>query len=173
MMAKIPKFKARPVNKKILEAATFPPLPRSTAHPPEFHEFHWQTMVRATNQHTETVASVAEASTESSRPNSQWKPPRLTEPKTPQLQTSLRARCPQTVKSSFELELKELQKIPKFKARPLNKKIFESKGELGIFCTSKKQVTIPEEFHFATDERIAPGNMVVDMFDKLSICSER
>ncbi|KAL9666836.1 hypothetical protein QQ045_001179 [Rhodiola kirilowii] len=166
MMAKIPKFKARPVNKKILEAATLPPLPRSTAHPPEFHEFHLQTMARA-NQHTET-ASVA--STESSRPNSQWKP-RLTEPKTPQLQTSLRARPP-TVKSSFELELEGLQKIPKFKARPLNKKIFESKGELGIFCTSKKQVTIPEEFHFATDERIAPANMVVDMFDKLSICSE-
>ncbi|CAM8982856.1 unnamed protein product [Rhodiola kirilowii] len=166
MMAKIPKFKARPVNKKILEAATLPPLPRSTAHLPEFHEFHLQTMARA-NQHIET-ASVA--STESSRQNSQWKP-RLTEPKTPQLQTSLRARPP-TVKSSFELELEELQKIPKFKAKPLNKKIFESKGELGIFCTSKKQVTIPEEFHFATDERIAPANLVVDMFDKLSISSE-
>lgn len=95
----------------------------------------------------------------------QWKP-RLTEPKTPQLLTLLRARPP-SVKTSFELELEELQKIPKFKAKPLNKKIFESKGELGVFCTLKKPVTIPEEFHFATDERIPAANAVVDMFDKV------
>uniref|UniRef100_A0A7N0UPA6 Targeting protein for Xklp2 n=2 Tax=Kalanchoe fedtschenkoi TaxID=63787 RepID=A0A7N0UPA6_KALFE len=167
MMAKIPKFKARPVNKKILEAPTLPPLPRSTAHAPEFQEFHLQTMARA-SQHAET-SSVASA--ESSHQHSQWKP-HLTEPKSPQLQTSMRARPPK-IKTSFELELEELQKIPKFKAKPLNKKIFESKGELGIFCTVKKQVTIPEEFHFATDERITQANVVADMFDKLSICSEK
>ncbi|XP_004301909.1 PREDICTED: uncharacterized protein LOC101294671 [Fragaria vesca subsp. vesca] len=36
MMAKIPKFKARPVNKKILEAPSLPAMSRSTPQPPAF-----------------------------------------------------------------------------------------------------------------------------------------
>ncbi|KAJ6295160.1 hypothetical protein OIU76_023126 [Salix suchowensis] len=77
------------------------------------------------------------------------------------------------VKSSLELEKEELEKIPKFKARTLNRKIFESKGEMWIFCHVKKQVTIPQEFHFATNERIPPASSsVVDMFEKLSLRSE-
>uniref|UniRef100_A0A2K1ZU35 TPX2 C-terminal domain-containing protein n=1 Tax=Populus trichocarpa TaxID=3694 RepID=A0A2K1ZU35_POPTR len=167
MMAKIPKFKARPLNKKILEAPTLPALPRSTPHRPEFQEFHFVTAARA-NQNAES-ASVA--STEVSCQSNQWKPHHLTEPKTPVLHTSLRAR-PAMVKSSLELEKEELEKIPKFKARPLNRKIFESKGEMGIFCHVKKQVTIPQEFHFATNERIPPASSVVDMFEKLSLRSE-
>ncbi|XP_021894246.1 protein TPX2 [Carica papaya] len=166
MMAKIPKFKARPLNKKILEAPTLPALQRSAPQPPEFQEFHFETMARA-NQNAET-SSVA--STEVSRQNNQWRP-HLTEPKTPTLQTSLRARPPK-VKSSLELEHEELEKIPKFKARPLNKKIFESKGELGVFCNEKKEVTKPQEFHFATNERIPLPAAVVDLFDKLSLNSE-
>ncbi|KAL4311054.1 hypothetical protein GQ457_01G000280 [Hibiscus cannabinus] len=166
MMAKIPKFKARPLNKKIFVAPTLPSLPRSTPKPPEFQEFHLETMARASkNAETSSVAS-----TEVSRQNNQWKP-HLTEPKTPVLQTSLRAR-PIKVKSSIELEQEELEKAPKFKARPLNKKIFESKGELGIFCNAKKQVTIPQEFHFATHERVPPPASVFDLFDKLSLNSE-
>ncbi|CAL1377331.1 unnamed protein product [Linum trigynum] len=145
MLAKIPKFKARPVNKK---------------------EFHLETAVRAT--HNAESASVA--STEVSRQNNEWKP-HCTEPKTPLLQTSLRAR-PVKVKSTLELEKEALEKISKFKAKPLNKKIFESKGELGIFCNTKKQVTVPKEFHFAIDERIPPPTVVADMFDKLSLNSE-
>ncbi|CAI0548799.1 unnamed protein product [Linum tenue] len=145
MLAKIPKFKARPVNKK---------------------EFHLETAVRAT--HNAESASVA--STEVSRRNNEWKP-HCTEPKTPLLQTSLRAR-PVKVKSTLELEKEALEKIPKFKAKPLNKKIFESKGELGIFCNTKKQVTVPKEFHFAIDERIPPPTVFADMFDKLSLNSE-
>ncbi|KAE8679961.1 Protein TPX2 [Hibiscus syriacus] len=133
MTAKIPKFKARPLNKKIFEASPLTSLPRSNPKPPEFQ-------------------------------NNQWEP-RLTEPKSPVLQTSLRAKPPK-VKSSIELEQEELEKAPKFKARPLNKKIFESKGELGINCNAKKQVTIPQEFHFATHERIPPPVAVFDLFGK-------
>ncbi|GKU93094.1 hypothetical protein SLEP1_g6722 [Rubroshorea leprosula] len=167
MIAKIPKFKARQLNKKILEAPTLPALQRSTPKPPEFQEFHLATMARASqNAETSSIASTAV-----SRHNNQWKP-HLTEPQTPLLQTSSRARPPK-VKSSIELEQEELEKAPKFKARPLNKKIFESKGELGISCHEKKQVTIPQEFHFATNERIPPPAAVVDLFDKLSLKSER
>ncbi|KAL8151100.1 hypothetical protein V2J09_020908 [Rumex salicifolius] len=171
-MAKMPKFKARRLNKKIFDAPTLPPMPKSVIHPTEFQEFHLETMARATkNAETSSVVS-----TESSRHqnNNQWMP-RLTEPKTPLLQTSLRAR-PTNVKTSLEIEQEELEKIPKFKARPLNKKIFESKGDMGLFCNNKKQVTVPQEFHFAMDERIPPppppAAMVVDLFDKLSISSE-
>ncbi|KAE8669712.1 Protein TPX2 [Hibiscus syriacus] len=169
MMAKIPKFKARPLNKKIFEASTpLPSLPRSTPMPPEFQEFHFETMARA----SKNVETSSVASTEVSRQNNEWKP-QLTEPKSPVLQTSLRAKPPK-VKSSIELEKEELEKAPKFKARPLNKMIFESKGELGIFFNAKKQVTIPQEFHFATHERIPPPPPVAvfDLLDKLSLNSE-
>ncbi|KAI6697328.1 hypothetical protein NL676_017447 [Syzygium grande] len=166
MMAKIPKFKARPVNKKILEGPALPVLERSTPKPPEFQEFHFETASRANNN----AESASVASTEKSHQNHQWKF-HLTEPKTPLLQTSLRARPPR-VKSSFELEQEELEKVPKFKARPLNKKIFESKGNLGMFCNTKKHVTQPHEFHFATDERFPQPTSVFDLFHKLSLNSE-
>ncbi|KAF5744090.1 protein TPX2 isoform X2 [Tripterygium wilfordii] len=166
MMAKIPKFKARPLNKKILEAPTLPVLPRSTPQPTQFQEFHFMRMSKAKDK--EETASVA--SSRLSHQTNQWKPHQK-DPKSPVLQTSLRARPPK-VKSSFELEQEELEKVPKFKARPLNKKIFESKGEMGIFCNEKKHVTIPQEFHFATNERIPPAAAVNDLFDKLSLNSE-
>ncbi|RZB75431.1 protein TPX2-like isoform X3 [Glycine soja] len=166
MMAKIPKFKARPLNKKILQTATLPPVPRSTPQLPEFKEFHLETLARAhQNADTASIASTEVSHKESSRK------PYLTEPKTPLLQTSLRARPPK-VKSSLELEQEELEKAPKFKARPLNKKIFESKGDIGVFCHTKKHVTEPQEFHFATDERIPPPAAMADLFGKLSMKSE-
>ncbi|KAK4344651.1 hypothetical protein RND71_034827 [Anisodus tanguticus] len=167
MMAKIPKFKARPLNKKILEISTLPALAKSTPQLPEFKEFHLQTMARANqNAETSTVASL-----ESSQSH-QWKPSHLTAPKSPVLKTSLSARPPK-IKSSEEMEKEELEKVPKFKARPLNKKIFESKGDLGMFCNTKRQVTVPREFHFATNERIPPPANVADLlFDKLSLNSE-
>ncbi|ONK65538.1 uncharacterized protein A4U43_C07F38130 [Asparagus officinalis] len=168
MLAKIPKFKARPVNKKILEAPSLPSLVRSMPQPPEFKEFHLKTMERA-NQHAET-SSVA-SSVDTSTTQNQNKACKLTEPRPPRLETSLRARPPK-IKSSQELELEELEKLPKFKARPLNKKILESKGDLGLFHIPKPQITTPQEFHFATDERLGPPLPVTEMFDKLSIHSE-
>ncbi|KAG9160944.1 hypothetical protein Leryth_025005 [Lithospermum erythrorhizon] len=168
MMAKMPKFKARPVNKKILETPSLQAPMRSTPQLPEFKEFHLETMSRANhNLETATVAS-----TESAAQSRQCMPHHLTTPKPPVLQTSLRARPPMA-KSFEELEKEQLEKFPKFKAKPLNKKIFESKGGLGIFCNLKRQVTVPEEFHFALDERIPPPpTNVADLFDKLSLNSE-
>ncbi|KAL1355885.1 hypothetical protein HN51_007848 [Arachis hypogaea] len=166
LMAKMPKFKARPLNKKILQTSSLPPIPRSIPHPPEFKEFHLETRARS----HQNVDSASVASTELSQKDNSWKPRHLTEPKTPVLQTSLRGRPPK-LKSSMELEQEELEKAPKFKARPLNKKIFESKGNTGIFCNAKKNVTEPQEFNFATNERIPPPAAVADLFDKLSLKS--
>ncbi|XP_038987762.1 protein TPX2-like isoform X3 [Phoenix dactylifera] len=168
MLAKIPKFKARPVNKKILEAPSLPALPRTVPQPPEFQEFHLKTMERA-NQHAETSSTISSIDASSL---SQSKPLKLTAPRPPLLETSLRARPPNRVKSSQELELEELQKIPKFKARPLNKKILESKGDIGLFSNPKPQITTPQEFHFATNDRLGPPATVMELFDKLSLHSE-
>ncbi|XP_020580479.1 protein TPX2 isoform X2 [Phalaenopsis equestris] len=167
MLAKIPKFKARPLNKKILQAP--PPLPRSTPQHPDFHGFHFKTMERA-NQHVETTSLVSSVDAPSLK---KFKPLKLTEPRPPVLETALRAR-PIAIKSSQELELEELEKIPKFKARPLKKKILESKGDLGLHCPSKSQLTVPQEFHFATNDRLGPppSTMMIENFDKLSIHSE-
>ncbi|KAI4325131.1 hypothetical protein MLD38_030554 [Melastoma candidum] len=166
IMAKIPKFKARPLNKKILEAPTTPAPQRSALKLPEFQEFHFRTLERANNN----AESASMASTETSNQTHEWRPC-LTEPQAPTLLTSLRARPP-NVKSSAEVEQEELEKAPKFKARPLNKKIFESKGNLGVFCNAKKLVTVPQEFHFATDERFPPPAAMCDIFDKLSLKSQ-
>ncbi|KAG2645569.1 hypothetical protein PVAP13_2KG431700 [Panicum virgatum] len=160
MLAKIPKFRARPFNKKIAEAPSFPPLPRKTP-----QEFHLKTMERAT-RYADTCSEISSADTV----QSQSKTLKLTQPKPPQLHTAMRARPP-SVKSSQELELEELEKAPKFKAKPLNKKILESKGEIGVFAHPKPQVTAPKEFHFSTDARLGPPS-VADLFDKLSLHSD-
>lgn len=38
-----------------------------------------------------------------------------------------------------------------------------------MFCNTKRHVTVPQEFHFATDERIPPPANIADMFDKVII----
>lgn len=38
-----------------------------------------------------------------------------------------------------------------------------------MFCNPKPQITITEEFHFATNERLGPPAAVVQLFDKAGI----
>uniref|UniRef100_A0A3B6AWT7 TPX2 central domain-containing protein n=1 Tax=Triticum aestivum TaxID=4565 RepID=A0A3B6AWT7_WHEAT len=166
MLAKIPKFRARPFNKKIAEAPSFPPLPRTAPQLPEFNEFHLKTMERV-SRHADTCSEASSVGTMRSQGS---KPLKLAEAKPPQLETALRAR-PSRVKSTQELELEELEKVPKFKAKPLNKKILESKGDIGVFAHPKAQATEPKEFHFRTDDRLGPP-AVADLLDKLSLYSE-
>ncbi|CAM0905987.1 unnamed protein product [Alopecurus aequalis] len=166
MLAKIPKFRARPFNKKIAEAPSFPPLPRTAPHLPEFNEFHLKTMERA-SRHADACSEASSVGTVRSQGSKSLK---MTAAKPPQLETALRAR-PSRVKSSQELELEELEKAPKFKAKPLNKKILESKGDIGVFAHPKSQATMPKEFHFHTDDRLGPS-AVEDLLDKLSLYSE-
>nr|XP_043607423.1 protein TPX2-like [Erigeron canadensis] len=91
----------------------------------------------------------------------------------PLLQTSLRSRLSK-ITSSKELEDDQQEKAPKFKARPVNKKILESKGQLGLFASKKRPVTIPKEFHFAIDKRIPPPRTSNDAesYDKMELCLE-
>ncbi|RWR79781.1 protein TPX2 [Cinnamomum micranthum f. kanehirae] len=162
-------LRARPV-KKNPGSAFIADSSRSTPQRPDFQEFHLKTMERA-HQHS-SVASSTDSSSCQNNAN-QGKVPKLTEARTPRLETALRSR-PTKVKNSQELEQEELEKMPKFKARRLNRKIFESRGEIGVFCNQKRQLTVPQGFHFATDERIPPppAKEVFHIFDKLSLNSE-
>lgn len=173
LLAKMPKFKARPLNKKILEAPTVLALQRTTPSAPEFHEFHLRTMQRA-SQRPATTSTADYPKFEELRQRRKSAPGGgLTGPREPRLETAARARPPK-VKSFEEREQDELAKIPKFKARPLDKKIFLSRGDLGIFRNNKPQVTTPMEFHFATDERIHNQPQIpLDLFSKLSLNSQQ
>ncbi|XP_078180864.1 targeting protein for XKLP2 isoform X2 [Carex rostrata] len=170
MLAKMPKFKARPFNKKILEAPSLPPVNKSTHQPLEFKEFNFRTSERA-SRHADACSETSSVAGFTFQ--SQKKPLKLTEARPPRLETSLRARPPK-VKSSQELELEELENAPKFKARPLNKKILDRALDSISISVPKPPLTTTKEFHFATDERLGPATAasVLDQFDKLSLHSE-
>ncbi|KAH7285434.1 hypothetical protein KP509_33G028200 [Ceratopteris richardii] len=142
MLAKLPKFRARPVNKRILQGATLLPPPRKTPQLPEFQEFNLKTMERALMHHNHYVnASIPMTVTISSSNNEQQglsreEPDHESHPR-------IRKKEPE----------KELSILSKFKARPLDRRIFLSRGELGVFRVSKRQVTVPKEFQFATNQR--------------------
>jgi targeting protein for Xklp2 len=44
--------------------------------------------------------------------------------------------------------------IPKFKARPVDRKVLHSAGDLGVPRVEKAPVTTPRELHFASEDRI-------------------
>jgi len=58
------------------------------------------------------------------------------------------------VLSSSEREILEMEKMSKFKARPLDRRIFENGGALGIRKVDKMPTTVPQCFSLATDNRI-------------------
>ncbi|PWA44320.1 targeting protein for XKLP2 [Artemisia annua] len=119
-------------------------------------KFERRPLIRKSAEAT-TVVSVE------TTPRNYQRKPYLTTPKIA-LRTSLTARKP-------KIEIEQQEKVSNFKARPLNKKILESKGELGLFCNKKRQVTIPQEFHFATNKRIPPKTPDnAELFGKITSC---
>ncbi|PWA24235.1 hypothetical protein CCH79_00017898 [Gambusia affinis] len=77
----------------------------------------------------------------------------LTQPHSPQLMTRQRSRQP-SVKSSAELEAEELEKLQKYKIKPLelNKKILEGPEELRK--PAAKEPTVPEGFELEIEKRL-------------------
>ncbi|KAM7258566.1 hypothetical protein ACFE04_014307 [Oxalis oulophora] len=62
--------------------------------------------------------------------------------------------------------------IHSVKALPLNKKIFSSKGDMGVFRNIKRETTLPMEFNFHTEKKVQ-HHLPIDLFSKLSLASER
>lgn len=155
------RFKARPLNRKILEAPSLSLPKKSTPKLPEFQEFHLKTLERAM-QHTSTFSSSSLNCNDSDKV--------LDKPSTSivagnENKESRRPSMMDTPKQGrFDI-------MHNFKAHPLNKKIFSSKGDIGVFRNSKRETTVPMEFNFRTEKRVQ-HNPPIDLFSKLSLTTE-
>ncbi|KAF7828347.1 protein TPX2-like isoform X1 [Senna tora] len=155
------RFKARPLNRKILDAPSLPLPKRSTPRLPEFQEFHLKTLERAT-QHTSASSSSSVHCNDSDKGLDKSNAISAPENRIRDL------RRPSTtgVQKHGGLEFTH-----NFKARPLNKKIFSSKGDIGVFRNKKQETTVPVDFNFQTEKRVQ-HNPPVELFSKLSLTSE-
>ncbi|CAD5328760.1 unnamed protein product [Arabidopsis thaliana] len=151
------RFKARPFNRKIFDAPSLPIRKKSTPKLPEFQEFHLKTSERAM-QHSSAVTTRSHAYKESDKSII-----------TDMLDGDNReSRRPSGMDISKH-DVSEGSHV--FKARPLNKKILSSRGDMGIFKNSKRETTVPLEFSFHSEKRVQP-DLPTDLFSKLSIKSE-
>lgn len=152
-----PRFKARPLNRKILDAPSMSLPKRSTPQLPEFQEFHLKTGERAMQQTSATSLSSLHCN------------------------DSVKGFDKKTAVSVLENRIRDLRRpttmsAPKydglgfthnFKARPLNKKILPSK----VFRNNKQETTEPMEHNFYTEKGVQ-HNPLIEVFSKLSLTSE-
>ncbi|KAK4751765.1 hypothetical protein SAY87_020563 [Trapa incisa] len=149
------RFKARPLNRKILDAPQFPLSQKSTPRLPEFQLFHLKTSERAM-QHT--YASSSAYSNESKK--------ELSNNDGHSVQENGNNGAGRI--SLLGLSRKEGSHLFNFKAHPLNKKVLSSKGDLGIFRNTKRGTTVPIEFSFHTENR-TEHDLPIELFNKLSL----
>lgn len=153
------RFKARPLNRKILEAPVLPFPKRTTQHVPDAKDPHLKTTGRS-KQKTSTAATAsvcqnvkglnkvhAELSVETGNTDGKRSDP---------------GDVPKVAVR---------QVVHSFKARPLDRKILTSRGDIGVFRNNKRDVTVPKEFEFQTAKRTQP-NLPTELFSKLSLAGE-
>ncbi|CAL9189472.1 unnamed protein product, partial [Musa hybrid cultivar] len=68
-----------------------------------------------------------------------------------------------------DAEVKDIS--TKFRPQALDQKILASKGDIGVFRSTKRDTTIPKEFNFLTTKRFQQ-NPLNELFNKLSLASE-
>ncbi|XP_050228802.1 protein TPX2-like isoform X2 [Mercurialis annua] len=156
------RFKARPLNRKILEGPSLPLPKKSTPKLPEFQEFHLKTLERAM-QHASAVSS---SSLQHNDFEQVEKPNAISAADIGKREF----RRPSTMNAPKQQDVCSAPLI--FKARSLNKKIFTSKGDIGVFRNSKRETTVPTEFNFHTEKRSHHNPPPIDLFSKLSLTSE-
>ncbi|XP_010448816.1 PREDICTED: protein TPX2-like isoform X2 [Camelina sativa] len=155
------RFKARPFNRKIFDAPSLPIRKKSTPKLPEFQEFHLKTSQRAM-QHSSAVT------TRSHQGNDAYKGLDKSSISDVLDRANRENRRP-TAMDIPKHDVSEGNHV--FKARPLNKKILSSRGDMGIFKNTKRETTVPLEFSFHSEKRVQP-DLPTDLFSKLSIKSE-
>ncbi|KAL5552213.1 hypothetical protein UlMin_002389 [Ulmus minor] len=156
--ASVRRFKARPLNRKIFEAPSLPLPKRSTPKLPEFQEFHLKTMERAM-QSSSAMSSSSNNCSESDKGLDKPSTSNYAENRNREL------RRPITTEQHGDVG-------HRFKALPLNKKIFASKGDIGVSRNTKRETTVPMEFNFHA-KRTVQHNPPTDLFSKLSLASEQ
>ncbi|XP_058104687.1 protein TPX2 [Magnolia sinica] len=174
ILSAVASFKARPLNRKILAAPSMPLLQKSTPGLPEFQEFHLKTSQRAM-QPSFTASLSLQRSNNSDKVSHNCKTASsihlgAKDSKNLQHQALIPSQ-PQKSEVIGELKGERNEELSKFKARPLNKKILSSKGDMGVFISSKRETTVPMEFDFQTDKRLQQ-NPPIELFKKLSLKSE-
>ncbi|CAJ1928196.1 unnamed protein product [Sphenostylis stenocarpa] len=155
------RFKARPLNRKILNAPLLPISKRSTPRLPEFQEFHLKTQERAM-QHTSATSSSSFHCNDSNKDLDKHTAVSAQENRIRDLRRPSAMGAPKHDGLDF---------VHSFKARPLNKKILSSKGDIGVFRNRKQETTVPMEFNFHTEKRIQ-HNPPIELFSKMSLTSE-
>ncbi|ESQ55063.1 hypothetical protein EUTSA_v10024955mg [Eutrema salsugineum] len=155
------KFKARPFNRKIFDAPSLPIRKKSTPKLPEFQEFHLKTSERAM-QHSSAVT------TRSNQRNDAYKGSDKSNATDALDGVNRESRRPSAMDTPKH-DVSEENHV--FKARPLNKKILSSRGDMGIFKNNKRETTVPLEFSFHSEKKVQP-DLPTDLFSKLSIKSE-
>ncbi|XP_039052009.1 protein TPX2-like [Hibiscus syriacus] len=154
------RFKARPLNRKILEGPSLPVPKKSVPKLPEFQEFHLKTLERAV-QHSSAVSS---SSIHTNAAKGFENPCTISA----NGNGTSEARRPSVMDATGQ-DICDTKY--NFKARPLNRKVFSSKGNIGVFQNIKRETTVPMEFNFQNEKRV-PKNPPVELFSKLSLTSE-
>ncbi|GAB4856973.1 hypothetical protein Ancab_014886 [Ancistrocladus abbreviatus] len=153
------RFKARPLNRKLFEAPALPVQKRNPPCLPEFQVFHLKTMERAM-RHTAPVvlSSIQQADKGRNRSRANFT-------------VENGNKDDKRLDSVDDTRQDEQREVHYFKARPLDRKIFTSKGNIGVFKNIKRDITVPKEFNFQTEKRIQ-HDPPVELFSKLSLASE-
>ncbi|XP_073042946.1 protein TPX2-like isoform X1 [Primulina eburnea] len=154
------RFKALPLNRKILEAPSLLPK-RSIPVMPNFQEFHLKTSERAM-LHKSVAPKLSVPGHQSYKASHKYSTDITTDQgnREPERPIHVNASRPEVCESSCG-----------FKAVPLNMKILTSKGTFGVFRNSKKDTTVPMEFNFQTEKRFN-HNPPIELFNKLSLAPE-
>ncbi|GMY17438.1 protein TPX2-like [Fagus crenata] len=142
-------FKARPLNRKILEVPSLPLPKKSIPQLHEFQVFHLKTLERAMQHTSSNVGNI-------SKFNSISQYEAMDSKRLYSLDASKQEKCA-TVK--------------KIKARSNNKKILSSKGKIGVFQNFKQETRVPREFCFSSNKRF-PEEPPIELFSKLSLASD-
>ncbi|KAL2551631.1 Cell cycle regulated microtubule associated protein [Forsythia ovata] len=156
------RFKALPLNRKILEAPSLLLPKRSTPQLPEFQEFRLKTSERAM-QHSSAVSISKLPCNNSDKA--------LHEPSANSCMESANGEWKRSnLMDGSRLEVHE--SLHGFKALPVNQKILSSKGDIGVFRNRKKETTVPMEFNFETEKRVQ-HNPPIELLNKLSLTSDQ
>uniref|UniRef100_A0A1D1ZIT6 Forkhead box protein N4 n=1 Tax=Anthurium amnicola TaxID=1678845 RepID=A0A1D1ZIT6_9ARAE len=159
-------FKARPLNRKILEAPSLPIPRKSTPRLPEFQEFRLKTSERAIQHASASSSSQVQNHMACSHMQDVAKDNKGLQPQSDDAPYSQRLHL------NDDQHQEQFKKdLHKFKALPLNKKILSGKGDIGVFRSNKREITKPVGFNFKTDKR-CQQNVPIELFNKLSLTSE-
>ncbi|GAB2233400.1 hypothetical protein Drorol1_Dr00002622 [Drosera rotundifolia] len=140
-------FKARPLNRKMLEDPSIPKRKKSAPQLPEFQVFHLRTSERAMQQSFDNITTMESASSSTHT-------------------RILNSRRANSIASKDE----KSDPVYRFKARPLDKKILSCKGDVGVLLNSKQEAAKPKVFNSSSQQPLDPPT---ELFNKLSLTCEK